>query len=52
MAKLEARDKKANGFQVRATTVGDEKQLVGVTFGGWDKDVIITNSGSVTTGNN
>ena len=52
MAKLEARENKANTFQVRATTSGDEKQLVGVTFGGWDKDVIVTNSGAATTGNN
>ncbi len=52
MAKLEARDEKAKGFQVRATTVGDETQLVGITFGGWDKDVVVSNSGSVSTGNN
>jgi hypothetical protein len=37
---------------LRATTAGDEKQLVGVTFGGWDKDVIVSNSGAATTGNN
>jgi len=52
MARLEAREKKANTFQLRATTAGDEKQLVGVTFGGWDKDVIISNGGAATTGNN
>jgi hypothetical protein len=52
MTKLESRDTKANQFQVRATTSGDEKQLVGVTFGGWDKDVIVTNGGAATTGNN
>ena len=52
MARLEAREKKANTFQLRATTAGDEKQLVGVTFGGWDKDVIVSNSGAATTGNN
>jgi hypothetical protein len=52
MARLEARSKKANGFQLRATTNGDETQLVGVTFGGSDKDVIVSNSGAVTTGNN
>jgi protein tyrosine phosphatase len=51
MARLEARDKKANGFQLRATTSGDETQLVGVTFGGWDKDVVIGSNGAVT-GNN
>ena len=52
MARLEARDRKANEFQLRATANGDEKQLVGVTFGGWDKDVMISNSGAATTGNN
>ena len=52
MARLEARDRKANEFQLRATSNGDEKQLVGVTFGGWDKDVMISNSGAATTGNN
>ena len=52
MAKVEAREKKANDFQLRSTTSGDETHLIGVTFGGSDKDVVITNSGSTTTGNN
>ena len=52
MAKLEAREKKANDFQLRSTVNGDETQLTGVTFGGSDKDIVITNSGSTTTGNN
>ena len=52
MAKLEARAKKAKGFQFRSVGSGDDTQLVGVTFGGWDKDVIITTGGAVTTGNN
>lgn len=52
MAKLEARTKKAKGFQLRSVGEGEETQLVGVTFGGSDKDVIITNGGAVTTGNN
>lgn len=50
MAKVEAREKKANDFQLRSTTNGDEMQLTGVTFGGSDKDVVITNSGTSTTG--
>ena len=50
--RVEARVKKANDFQLRSTVNGDETQLVGVTFGGSDKDVLITNSGAVTTGNN
>ena len=52
MAKLEQREKKANDFQLRATTNGDETQLIGVTFGGSDKNVVITASGSTTTGTN
>ncbi len=52
MTRVEARVKKANDFQLRSTVNGDETQLVGVTFGGSDKDVLITNSGAVTTGTN
>jgi hypothetical protein len=52
MAKLEQREKKANDFQLRSTTNGDETNLVGVTFGGSDKNVVITSSGSTTTGAN
>ena len=49
-ARLESRSKKANDFQLRAANSGAERQLVGVTFGGSDKDVVI--SGGSTTGNN
>src|SRR5215213_8745669 len=53
MAKLEAREKKANDFQLRSTVSGDETQLTGVTFGGSDKNVVITGGGaSTTTGSN
>jgi len=52
MTKLEARAKKANGFQLRTIGNGDATELVGLTFGGSDKDVMITNGGPVTTGNN
>ena len=52
MTKLEQRENKANDFQLRATTSGDETQLIGVTFGGSDKNVVITGSGSSTTGAN
>ena len=51
-AKLEQREKKANDFQLRATTNGDETQLVGVTFGGSDKNIVITGGASSTTGTN
>jgi uncharacterized protein YggE len=52
MTRVEARVKKANDFQLRSAVNGDETQLVGVTFSGSDKDVLITNSGAVTTGTN
>ena len=52
MAKVESREKKASDFQLRSTTDGGETQLIGVTFGGSDKDVMITNGGATTTGNN
>jgi len=52
MARIENRAKKANDFQLRSTTSGEEQQLTGVTFGGSDKDIVITNSGASTTGNN
>ena len=52
MTRIEARETKASDFQLRSTGSGDETQLVGVTFGGSDKDVVITNGGATTTGNN
>jgi len=52
MARLEPRAKKANDFQLRSTSSGDDTHLVGVTFGGSDKDVVITTSGATTTGSN
>jgi|SRR5687767_2554972 len=52
MARLESRAKKASGFQLRSVGEGDETQLTGVTFGGSDKDVVITSGGATTTGNN
>jgi len=52
MARVESREKKANDFQLRSTVNGDETQLTGVTFGGSDKDILITNSGAATTGSN
>jgi cell division protein YceG involved in septum cleavage len=52
MAKLEPREKKAGDFQLRSTVSGDDIQLVGVTFGGSDKDVVISNNGASTSGSN
>ena len=51
-AKLEQREKKANDFQLRSTVNGDETNLTGITFGGSDKNIVITSSGSSTTGTN
>ncbi|HKY29824.1 MAG TPA: hypothetical protein VJM12_17925 [Pyrinomonadaceae bacterium] len=52
MARTEQRVKKASDFQVRSTTSGNETLLVGVTFGGSDKDILIANNGASTSGNN
>jgi hypothetical protein len=52
MTKQEARVKKASDFQLRSTGTGDDAQVVGVTFGGSDKDVVITNNGASTSGSN
>ena len=52
MARLEPRAKKANDFQLRSNGSGVETHLVGVTFGGSDKDVVISNSGATGTGSN
>ena len=52
MAKAEQREKKANDFQLRSTSVNGETNLIGVTFNGSDKNVVITGSGSTTTGAN
>ena len=51
MTRIETRTKKADDFVLRSQGNGDEKQLIGVTFGGSDKDVLISTSTS-TTGNN
>ena len=50
MARVETRSKKANDFQMRSTVNGEEQQLTGLTFGGSDKDVVITSGGAATTG--
>jgi len=52
MAKLEQREKKANDFQLRSTSDNGETNLIGVTFNGSDKNVVITSGGSSTTGAN
>jgi hypothetical protein len=51
MAKLEQRDKKAGDFRMRSTS-GDDAQLLGVTFSGQDKEVVIANNGAQNSGNN
>ena len=52
MAKLEQRDKKASDFRLRSGGSGDDTQLLGVQFGGSDKEVVISNGGTQSTGNN
>jgi hypothetical protein len=51
MTRFEQREKKAGDFQLRSSVSGDESQLIGVTFGGSDKNVLVTN-GASTSGNN
>ena len=50
--RLEARAKKANGFQVRSIGEGENAELVGLTFSGSDKDVVVSGGSATTTGNN
>jgi hypothetical protein len=50
--RVESRTKKANDFQVRSSGTGNDTQLVGVTFGGSDKDIVISNNGAANSGNN
>lgn len=52
MTRSEQRANKAGDFQVRSLTKDNETQLVGVTFGGSDKDVVISNNGASTSGSN
>ncbi|HEX5835335.1 MAG TPA: hypothetical protein VFY34_15840 [Pyrinomonadaceae bacterium] len=52
MARLESRQKKANDFQLRSTNKDNEQQLTGVTFGGSDKDIVITEGAASSTGSN
>ena len=52
MTRTATRAKKANDFQLRSTGTGDDTQLVGVTFGGSDKDIMISNNGASTSGSN
>jgi hypothetical protein len=51
-ARLDPRGKKANDFLIRSSGEGTEAQLVGVTFGGSDKDVVISNNGAGISGSN
>ena len=52
MTRTEQRDKKAADFQVRTNQAGDETQLISVTFGGSDKNIMIANNGASTSGSN
>ncbi|HEY8225973.1 MAG TPA: hypothetical protein VIG25_11900 [Pyrinomonadaceae bacterium] len=52
MTKTEPRATKASDFQMRSSGSGDNLQLLGVTFGGQNKDVIISNNGAQSSGNN
>ncbi|HKO99405.1 MAG TPA: hypothetical protein VJU86_20565 [Pyrinomonadaceae bacterium] len=43
-ATLEKRNSKANQFMLRSTGTGDDVELIGVTFGGSDHNVIVSSS--------
>ena len=49
MARTEQRAKKAADFQVRTSGSGNDTLLVGVTFGGSDKDIMLNNGGGSTS---
>lgn len=51
-AKAEQRETKAKDFQLRTGGSGEDVQLVGVTFGGSDKDIVLANGGGSTSGTN
>ena len=50
--KAEQRETKAKDFQLRTGVSGDDVQLVGVTFGGSDKDIVVTGGAGSTSGTN
>ena len=50
--KTEQREAKAKDFQLRTGGSGADVQLVGVTFGGSDKDVLVTGGAASTSGTN
>jgi hypothetical protein len=52
MGRLEDRTKKANDFELRSSGSGDSLQLIGMTFGGQNKDVVISNNGAQSSGSN
>jgi len=43
-ATLEKRDKKARQFMLRTIAAGEDTELVGVTFGGSESDVMVSGS--------
>ncbi|MFN2532310.1 MAG: hypothetical protein ABR555_13530 [Pyrinomonadaceae bacterium] len=51
-ARLEPRAKEADDFQFRFTGTGNDSQLTAVTFGGWNKDVVLTNGAPSNSGSN
>jgi hypothetical protein len=44
MASVEKRDNKARDFVLRSTGTGENEQLIGVTFGGADHNVILNSA--------
>lgn len=50
-ARVEQRSDKAQSTSVRTSTKGDISELIGVTFEGSNKNVVVGASGSAVTGN-
>jgi hypothetical protein len=51
-AQLQARSDKAKNTSVRILDKGGVYELIGVTFGGSNQDVMVSGSGGPVTGNN
>ena len=51
-AHLEPRDRKASDTQVRRRMVGNDSELIGITFGGTKDDVVVGQAGMQAGGTN
>jgi hypothetical protein len=49
-ARLESRSEKAKNTAIRTVEKGSTTELIGVTFDGWNQDVVVSNNGGTVTG--